>query len=288
MEVELANGRSWRRRYGRRPIPRWCPLCRRSPATGSVASWPRSVTAPIGRSWRPVVAGTGGSGTPSRSPSTPRGVLRVPDDLGMAEAAWRTAARRCSWRPPASSTARSCWSRPPVAASARSWCNSPDVGARVVGAAGGKAEAGAGRRAGQADRRLPRPGVARAGPDRAGRWRRVAFDGVGGTIGCATFDLVRDGGRFVPFGMASGEVGPDPATQDAARRHLKVVHLGPPTPADVARVTRRGARRRRRRPTAAGHRSTVPCSQTPPPRTPPSSVATPSARRCSSSPPPGG
>ena len=32
----------------------------------------------------------------------------------------------------------------------------------------------------------------------------VAFDGVGGAIGRASFDLVRDGGRFLPFGMASG------------------------------------------------------------------------------------
>lgn len=32
----------------------------------------------------------------------------------------------------------------------------------------------------------------------------VAFDGVGGDIGRAAFDLVRPGGRFCPFGMASG------------------------------------------------------------------------------------
>ena len=37
--------------------------------------------------------------------------------------------------------------------------------------------------------------------------------------------------------MASGEFAP-PRDEDAARRHVKVVHLGPPTPADVARVTR--------------------------------------------------
>jgi NADPH:quinone reductase len=32
----------------------------------------------------------------------------------------------------------------------------------------------------------------------------VVFDGVGGAIGCAAFDLLRRGGRFCAFGMASG------------------------------------------------------------------------------------
>ena len=48
---------------------------------------------------------------------------------------------------------------------------------------------------------------------------------------------MRDGGRFVPFGMASGEFA-QLRDGDATRRHVRVVHLGPPTPADVARVTR--------------------------------------------------
>jgi NADPH2:quinone reductase len=32
----------------------------------------------------------------------------------------------------------------------------------------------------------------------------VVFDGVGGEIGRAAFGLLRPGGRFCPFGMASG------------------------------------------------------------------------------------
>jgi NADPH2:quinone reductase len=60
---------------------------------------------------------------------------------------------------------------------------------------------------------------------------------VGGAIGRAAFDLVRDGGRFVPFGMASGEFA-QPRVEDATRRRVRIVHLGRPTPADVARVTR--------------------------------------------------
>jgi NADPH2:quinone reductase len=36
----------------------------------------------------------------------------------------------------------------------------------------------------------------------------VAFDGVGGTIGLAAYELVRPGGRFCPFGMASGSFAP--------------------------------------------------------------------------------
>ncbi len=111
-------------------------------------------------------------------------------------------------------------------------------GARVVGAAGGARKLALARELGAdatVDYRDPEwPERVRAelsdGVD-------VAFDGVGGAIGRAAFALVRDGGRFVPFGMASGEFA-QLRDGDATRRHVRVVHLGPPTPADVARVTR--------------------------------------------------
>ena len=60
----------------------------------------------------------------------------------------------------------------------------------------------------------------------------VVFDGVGGGIGLASLGLLGDGGRFCPFGMASGEftpVGPDLARE----RGITVPRSGPP---DAARL----------------------------------------------------
>jgi NADPH2:quinone reductase len=50
----------------------------------------------------------------------------------------------------------------------------------------------------------------------------VVFDGVGGGIGRAAFDLVRPGGRFCAFGLASGAFTNIPDA-DAARRNVTVV-----------------------------------------------------------------
>jgi len=52
----------------------------------------------------------------------------------------------------------------------------------------------------------------------------VAFDGVGGEIGRAAFELVRPGGSFVPFGMASGAFA-TVGDEDAERRDVSVIHL---------------------------------------------------------------
>jgi NADPH2:quinone reductase len=79
-----------------------------------------------------------------------------------------------------------------------------NAGARVVGAAGGQRKLEVARRLGA--------GVVAdyAQPDWTGRLRSevgnldVVFDGVGGSIGRASFELLRKGGRFCPFGMASG------------------------------------------------------------------------------------
>jgi NADPH2:quinone reductase len=52
----------------------------------------------------------------------------------------------------------------------------------------------------------------------------VVFDGVGGDIGRAALDLVRPGGRFVAFGMASGAFTiVDEA--EAAARGIRLVRL---------------------------------------------------------------
>ena len=65
----------------------------------------------------------------------------------------------------------------------------------------------------------------------------VVFDGVGGEIGRAAFDLVGPGGRFCPFGLASGSftVIPD---ELAAERGVTVVRGAPPTPEDMQALTR--------------------------------------------------
>ncbi len=64
----------------------------------------------------------------------------------------------------------------------------------------------------------------------------VAFDGVGGQTGVAAFGLLRPGGRFVPFGMASGSfavVPPDVARQ----RRVAVLATAPPTAYEMREYT---------------------------------------------------
>src|SRR5947207_7775847 len=52
----------------------------------------------------------------------------------------------------------------------------------------------------------------------------VVFDGVGGDIGLAAFGLLRAGGRFCPFGMASGSFAP--VTPDLAQDRQVTVWAG--------------------------------------------------------------
>lgn len=93
------------------------------------------------------------------------------------------------------------------------------VGARVVAAAGGERKLRVVRELG-ADETVDytEPGWTervRDGVD-------VVFDGVGGEIGHAAFELVRPGGRFCAFGLASGTFTQIPDA-DAARRNVTVV-----------------------------------------------------------------
>jgi NADPH2:quinone reductase len=66
----------------------------------------------------------------------------------------------------------------------------------------------------------------------------IVFDGVGGEIGEAAFELLAPGGRFVPFGMASGRFARVSA-EAAAARGVAVLR-GPPggTPAEIDALTR--------------------------------------------------
>jgi len=65
----------------------------------------------------------------------------------------------------------------------------------------------------------------------------VVFDGVGGDIGLAAFGLLGAGGRFCPFGMASGSFAPVPP--DLARDHQVTVRAGAGgSPEELAELAR--------------------------------------------------
>jgi len=58
----------------------------------------------------------------------------------------------------------------------------------------------------------------------------VVFDGVGGEIGLAAFGLLAGGGRFCPFGMASGRFAP--VSAELAQAHQVSVRRGAPLSAE--------------------------------------------------------
>lgn len=62
----------------------------------------------------------------------------------------------------------------------------------------------------------------------------IVFDGVGGDIGLAAFGLLGAGGRFCPFGMASGRFAP--VAPDLARERGVAVLRGAPPDADRIRA----------------------------------------------------
>jgi NADPH:quinone reductase len=64
----------------------------------------------------------------------------------------------------------------------------------------------------------------------------VVFDGVGGAVGAAALALARRGGRFCPFGLASGSfTSVDPAEAEA--RGITVVRGARPTPEAMRELT---------------------------------------------------
>jgi NADPH2:quinone reductase len=65
----------------------------------------------------------------------------------------------------------------------------------------------------------------------------VVFDGVGGEIAAAAFELVRPGGRFLSFGLASGAFARIDE-QLAAAHDVALVRGARPTPAESAELTR--------------------------------------------------
>ena len=63
----------------------------------------------------------------------------------------------------------------------------------------------------------------------------VVFDGVGGDIGLAAFALLGPGGRFCPFGMASGSFAPV-SPELARERQVTVVRSQPQGAEDLRRM----------------------------------------------------
>ena len=65
----------------------------------------------------------------------------------------------------------------------------------------------------------------------------VVFDGVGGDTGLRAFGLLRRGGRFCPFGMASGSFAPV-SPDDAETRGVEIRRAPPSTPEALVELTR--------------------------------------------------
>jgi NADPH:quinone reductase len=102
------------------------------------------------------------------------------------------------------------------------------AGARVIGAAGGEGKLAVARELGAS------VVVDYTQPDWAARLRSslgnvdVVFDGVGGAIGRAAFELLQPGGRFCPFGMSSGAFA-QVSEADAEARDVALIRGGRPT-----------------------------------------------------------
>ena len=67
----------------------------------------------------------------------------------------------------------------------------------------------------------------------------LVFDGVGGEVGRAAFGLLGQGGRFYPFGMASGSFAP--VTPELAQEHGVTVLRGGPADAEESVALSRAA-----------------------------------------------
>ena len=93
------------------------------------------------------------------------------------------------------------------------------AGARVVAAVGGERKLRVARELG-ADEAVDY--TEPAWTESVGDGVDVVFDGVGGAVGRAAFELVRPGGRFSAFGLASGTF-TDISEADAARRGVTVI-----------------------------------------------------------------
>lgn len=112
------------------------------------------------------------------------------------------------------------------------------AGATVIAAVGGSRKTALVARLGAhviAD--YSEPGWAERLRDQAGAVD-VVFDGVGGEIGLACLGMLGEGGRFIPYGMASGSFTPIPEAATAAR-HVQVLRSALRSPEELRVLTRR-------------------------------------------------
>jgi NADPH:quinone reductase len=245
IEVEIANVTfvETQVRAGRAPNPAMAPAL---PAI--LGNGVGGVVASVGAGVDPalvssrVITSTGGSGGyAERVAVDAAGLIAVPDELGMAEAVALLADGRTALSLVRSAAVRA--GETVLVEAAAGGVGSLLVqvargaGARVVAAAGG-------------ERKLVLAGglgafitVDYTKPDWADRVRErvggvdVAFDGVGGAAGRSAFGLVRDGGRFCLFGMASGAFAQIP-DGEADRRNVTVIRGVQITPEELRAFAR--------------------------------------------------
>jgi NADPH2:quinone reductase len=227
-------------RAGRSPNPAMAP---RLPAV--LGNGVGGVVAEVGEGVDPALLGStvvtttgGGGGYAERVAVPASGLIAVPDGLGLAEAVALLADGRT-----AVALVRTAAPRPGetvlVEAAAGGVGSllvqlAAAAGARVIAAAGGPrkvelaVELGAAR------------GVDYTAPDwaeRAGEQVDLVFDGVGGAVARAGFGLVRRGGRFLAFGLASGAFAAI-SDEEAAERGATVVRGVRVDPAEMADLSR--------------------------------------------------
>jgi NADPH2:quinone reductase len=173
-----------------------------------------------------VMASTGSGGYAERVAVDAAALIPVPDGLGMPEAVALLADGRTALSLLRSATVHEGETVliPAAAGGVGSLLVqlAAGAGAKVVAAAGGDRKL-------QVAREL---GAAVTADYRQAGWEEkvreetggvdLALDGVGGAVGLAAFELVREGGRFSPFGMASGAFVRIP-DGEAERRHVTVV-----------------------------------------------------------------
>ena len=187
-----------------------------------------------------VISTTGGSGGyAERVAVAAAGLIAVPDDVGLAEAVALLADGRTAMSLIRAADVQA--DETVLVEAAAGGVGSLLVqlalraGARVVAAAGAERKLRVARELG-ADETVDytEPGWTervRDGVD-------VVFDGVGGEIGRAAFELVRPGGRFCAFGLASGTFTQIPDA-DAARRKVTVVRGTRLPPEEMRELTKR-------------------------------------------------
>jgi NADPH:quinone reductase len=189
-----------------------------------------------------VVTGTGGSGGyAERVAVDAAGLIAVPEELGMDEAVALLADGRTAISLLWSAAVRS--GETVLVEAAAGGVGSLLVqlargaGARVVAAAGGGRKLALAADLGAAVTvDYTEPGWADRVRERVGGVE-VAFDGVGGAVGRAAFELVRPGGRFCAFGMASGAFVRIP-DGEAASRNVTVVRGARVTPEETRALAR--------------------------------------------------